>query len=255
MPGRVILVSGARGAYGPWTGNELFSTTTDDNDNDNDYDKDKDKKYHGLRLVGNMIHYNIHPVNPQRHMLEQTAAILKNGDGICVYPTDTVYGLGCCADNPKAIDKIARFMEKDRKRLFSFICADFSQVSRYARLDNAGFKLLKHYLPGPFTFILTASHIVPKKICPKRKTVGIRIPDCRVVQELVRLLGVALANTSVKLPGELRGDPDNVKPAALNEVDVMLDIGVLDNPVGSTIVDLTGGAPVVVREGKGVFNG
>jgi tRNA threonylcarbamoyl adenosine modification protein (Sua5/YciO/YrdC/YwlC family) len=202
-----------------------------------------------------MIHFTIHPVNPQRHLLEQSVSILRDDGGICVYPTDTVYGMGACVTNAKAVDRIGRMLDKDKKRLFSFICCDLSQVSRFAQVSNAHFRLMKRHLPGPFTFILPASHYVPKKVCPRRRTVGIRVPDSIVCLELVRMLGVPLANTSIKLPGQHRGDPESVKPAVLSEVDVMLDIGPLDNPTGSTIIDLTRDVPVVIREGKGEFHG
>ncbi len=198
-----------------------------------------------------MIIYNVHPVNPQRRYLDSVARILKDEGGIAVYPTDTVYGIGACVSNPKAIDKISHLLMKDKKRTFSFICSDFSQISTYCHLSNTHFKLMKKYLPGPFTFILPATNLVPKKICPKRKTVGIRIPDCAVVMELVKTIGEPIANTSIGLPGDLRGDPEEVRPAVINEVDVMLDIGPLDDPSGSTIIDLTTENPEVIREGKG----
>lgn len=200
-----------------------------------------------------MIIYNVHPVNPQRRLIESTARICRQEDGIAVYPTDTVYGMGACIDNGRAIERIGRLLKKDPERLFSFICNDFTQMARYVQLSNFHFRLLKRYLPGPFTFILPATNLVPKKICPKRKTVGIRIPDCRTVLDLVTALGEPLANTSINLPGGLRGNPEDVRPAVLNEVDVMLDIGPLDNPVGSTIVDLTADEPVIVRQGKGIW--
>lgn len=202
-----------------------------------------------------MIHYDIHPINPQIRLLEFTADILKNRDGICIYPTDTVYGMGACATNPKAIDKISTIIHKDKKRLFSFICSDFSQVSQYVKLSNANFKLMKHYLPGPYTFILPATNYVPKKICPKRKTVGIRIPDNKTCTELVKLLGVPLANTSLSIPSEYRGDPHNIQDGFLDDIDVMLNTGVLGEPTGSTIVDLTKDEPAVIRHGKGEWHG
>jgi tRNA threonylcarbamoyl adenosine modification protein (Sua5/YciO/YrdC/YwlC family) len=161
--------------------------------------------------------------------------------------------MGACVSNPKAIEKISRLLAKDKQRSFSFICSSFSQVSNYVHLSNAHFKLLKRYLPGPFTFILNATNLVPKKICPKRKTVGIRIPDCKVTRELVELLGEPLANTSINIPGDLVGDPEQIRPAVLNDVDVMLDAGIIDDPTESTVVDLTDNSPVVIREGKGVF--
>jgi tRNA threonylcarbamoyl adenosine modification protein (Sua5/YciO/YrdC/YwlC family) len=201
-----------------------------------------------------MIIYNIHPVNPQRRLIDSTARICKNEGGIAVYPTDTVYGMGACLSNPKGIERIGRLLQKDSKRLFSFICSDFSQMSPFVRLSNVNFKLMKRYLPGPYTFILPATNLVPKKISPKRKTVGIRIPECPTVRELVAALGEPLANTSVNLPGGSRGNPDEVRPAVLNEVDVMLDAGPLENPVGSTIIDLTGDLPELLRQGKGDWN-
>lgn len=202
-----------------------------------------------------MIHYDIHPVNPQLRILEQTAHILRHEDGICVYPTDTVYGMGACASNPKAVNRIGSIIEKDKSRLFSFICCDFHQMSRYAKIENWQYKLMRHYLPGPFTFILPATNYVPKKICPKRKTIGVRIPNCRVVIDLVKVLDEPLANTSIRLAGDMRGDSQTVRSAVINEVDIMLDIGTLENPTGSTIVDCTSDKPSIIRYGKGDWHG
>jgi tRNA threonylcarbamoyl adenosine modification protein (Sua5/YciO/YrdC/YwlC family) len=202
-----------------------------------------------------MVHYKIHPENPQQRILEKAVHSLKHENGICVYPTDTVYGMGACATNPKALDKICTIIEKDKTRLFSFICSDFSQMSRYVRIDNAHFKLMKHYLPGPYTFLLPATTYVPKKVSPKRRTVGVRVPDNKVCQDLVRMLGEPLANASIKVAEDLRGDPEAIAPVIMHEVDFFLDMGQLDNPVGSTIVDLTGAEPVVVRMGKGEWIG
>lgn len=202
-----------------------------------------------------MIHYFIHPINPQTRLLEFTADSLKNKDGICVYPTDTVYGMGGCATNPKVIDRITSIIQKKKKRLFSFVCSDFSQVSQYVTISNPNYKLMKHYLPGPYTFILPATNYVPKKVFPKRKTVGIRIPDNKTCLELVKLLGVPLANTSLNIPGEHRGDPRNIAENISNEIDVLLDVGILSNPIGSTIIDLTGEEPEVLRHGKGEWHG
>jgi len=198
-----------------------------------------------------MIRYQVHPVDPQARILEKAVNVLKNKDGVCVYPTDTVYGMGACATNPRALDKICTIVEKDKSRLFSFICSDFSQMSRYVRIDNAHFKLLKHYLPGPFTFVLPATNYVPKKVSPKRRTVGVRMHDNEVCLALVRMLGEPLANASINISEELRGDPDEIAPIIMHEVDIMLDMGPLENPMGSTIVDLTEKEPVVVRMGKG----
>lgn len=200
------------------------------------------------------MHYKLHPDNPQIRRINEAAEIMKYGNGICIYPTDTVYGMGTAVSNTKAIDRIGSIIKKDKKRLFSFLCSDFSQISEYAVMDNIHFKLLKRYLPGPYTFILPATNFVPKKVCPKRRTVGIRMPDNNTVIELVKALGEPIANTSLPIPGENRGDPDNFDNSVLNEVDIFLDTGYLDSPVGSTIIDLTEGEPILVREGKGEWN-
>jgi tRNA threonylcarbamoyl adenosine modification protein (Sua5/YciO/YrdC/YwlC family) len=200
-----------------------------------------------------MVIYSIHPVNPQRRHLDSVVNILKNENGIAVYPTDTVYGMGACVSNHKALDRIAALLHKDKSRLFSFIVSDFSQISTYAQMDNAHFKLMKRYLPGSFTFILPATSFVPKKISPKRKTVGVRMPDYPAIHQLIALLGEPIANTSINIGEELRGDPDEVKRAVSHEVNVMLDAGHLDDPTGSTIIDMCGNEPVVVRQGKGVW--
>jgi len=202
-----------------------------------------------------MTVYSVHPVNPQKRDMEATAHVLSVEGGIAVYPTDSVYGLGACVTNPRGIDRIARLLEKDKNRPFSFICSDFSQISRYVRLSNAHYRLMKRYLPGPYTFILNATNLVPKRIAPKRRTVGIRVPDSVVVLELVRLLGEPLANTSVNISGDPVNDPEDIKKALRHEADVMLDIGPLSDPEPSTVVDLTGDEPVLVRQGKGEWDG
>jgi tRNA threonylcarbamoyl adenosine modification protein (Sua5/YciO/YrdC/YwlC family) len=202
-----------------------------------------------------MIHYNVHPVDPQIRILEIVADILTKKNGICIYPTDTVYGMGACIKNPKAIDKIGTIIKKDKKRLFSFICSDFSQVSEYVKVNNYNFKLMKHYLPGPYTFILPATNYVPKKVSPKRRTVGIRIPDCKVITSLIKIIGQPMANTSLSVSTDKRGDPGMFEDDIKDQVDVILDIGKLDDPFGSTIVDLTDNIPVLIREGKGKWYG
>lgn len=198
-----------------------------------------------------MVVYRIHPVNPQRRHLETVATILKNENGIAVYPTDTVYGMGACITNHRALDRISGILHRDKTRLFSFICCDFAQIAKFAIMSNAHFRLMKRFLPGPYTFILPATGFVHKKISPKRKTVGVRIPDYPAIQQLVGLLGEPVANTSINIAEHLRGDPDEVRPAVIHEVEVMLDAGHLPEPVGSTIIDLTGDAPILVRRGKG----
>ena len=201
-----------------------------------------------------MTVYSIHPVNPQKRGLEAAARILSDSGGIAVYPTDSVYGLGACVTNSRGIDKIARLLERDKARPLSFICSDFSQVSRYVKLSNAHYRLMKRCLPGPYTFILCATTLVPKRIMPRRKTVGVRMPNCVVTLELIKLLGEPLANTSINISGELANDPNEIISAVQHEVDVMLDTGPLDSPEPSTVVDLTDDTPVLIRQGKGEWD-
>lgn len=201
-----------------------------------------------------MIVYEVHPVNPQKRGLEAAARIISADGGIAVYPTDSVYGLGACVTNIKGIEKIAKMLEKDKTKPFSFICSDFSQISKYVKVSNANYRLMKRCLPGPYTFILDATTLVPKRVMPKRKTVGIRMPDCPVVLELVKLLGEPLANTSVNIAGELANDPQEIRGIVQYEVDVMLDAGPLDSPEPSTVIDLTGPTPEVIRMGKGAWD-
>jgi tRNA threonylcarbamoyl adenosine modification protein (Sua5/YciO/YrdC/YwlC family) len=200
-----------------------------------------------------MLHYPVHPVNPQQRILQICAQRMRTKGEICVYPTDTVYGIGACATNTTAIDKISTLLHRDKKQLFSYICADFSQASQIARIENRDFTIMKRLLPGPYTFILNATNYVPKKIAPKRRTVGIRMPGSAVVSELVRFIGEPIANTSVHIPGEQRGSAEAVREAVEHEVDIMIDCGDLTNPEGSTIIDLTADEPLVVRQGKGAW--
>lgn len=201
-----------------------------------------------------MIVYNIHPVNPQYRLLEAAARICKDKGGVAIYPTDTFYGIGACVVNVKAIEKISRMLRRDMNKPYSFICNSFSQMSRYVHLSNANFKLMKRYLPGPFTFILPATHPVTKKICPRRKSVGVRIPDCRVVLDFISLLEEPLANITIELPDNIPAVPESIREFFKNDADVMLDCGIIENTVQSTVVDLTRDEPVVVREGKGKWN-
>ena len=202
-----------------------------------------------------MERISIHPANPQERLVSKAADLLHRSGGICIYPTDTVYGVGCAVSNTKALKKIAHILHRDEERLFSFICTDFAQAETYAKIDTPTYKLMKRYLPGPFTFILPATKFVQKKLDPKRKTVGIRIVDCVATNALLAHFGEPLANMSLNTAGENRGDPDLfMTPEVVSGVDVMIDIGALDDPRGSTIVDLTGDEPVLIREEKGEWN-
>ena len=199
----------------------------------------------------------IYPENPNPKDIRQVVEVLRNG-GIIIYPTDTVYGLGCDITNGKAVEKIARYKNVQvEKSNFSFICSDLSHLSDFSKpVSNQSFKLLKRYLPGPFTFILNANSNVPKYFKGKKKTVGIRIPDNSIVIELVRELGNPIMSTSIHDDDDIieySTDPELIYEKFREIVDLVIDGGYGDN-IPSTVVDLTEDFPVVIREGKGVFD-
>lgn len=195
----------------------------------------------------------IYPDKPSESAIEKVVKVLKNG-GIVIYPTDTVYGLGCDITNSKALEKIARIKGvKLEKAKFSFICHDLSNLSDYVRqIDTSTFKILKRALPGPYTFILPGNNNLPKEF-KKKTTVGIRIPDNSIVLEIVKLLGNPIVSTSIRDEDdviEYTTDPELIFEKWQNLVDMVVDGGYGDN-VASTIVDLSENEPIIIREGKG----
>jgi tRNA threonylcarbamoyl adenosine modification protein (Sua5/YciO/YrdC/YwlC family) len=195
----------------------------------------------------------IYEENPNPKAVERVVKVLRAG-GLVIYPTDTVYGLGCDITNSKALQRLARIKGvKLDKANWSFICPDLSNLSDYARqIDTPTFKILKRALPGPYTFILQGSNQLPKDF-KKKKTVGIRVPDNRIAQALVRSLGHPIVSTSIRDEDdvlEYTTDPELIYEKWGNLVDVVVDGGYGDN-VASTVIDLTGPQPEVIREGKG----
>ncbi|WP_330441751.1 L-threonylcarbamoyladenylate synthase [Flavobacterium sp. C4GT6] len=195
----------------------------------------------------------IYPENPNEREIEKVVKILRNG-GIIIYPTDTVYGLGCDITNSKALERIARIKGiKLDKANFSFVCSDLSNLSDYVKqIDTSTFKILKRSLPGPYTFILPGNNNLPKEF-KKKNTVGIRVPDNNIALDIVRALGNPIVSTSIHDEDEIleySTDPELIFEKWQNQVDAVIDGGYGDN-VASTIVDLSGDEPVVVREGKG----
>jgi tRNA threonylcarbamoyl adenosine modification protein (Sua5/YciO/YrdC/YwlC family) len=196
----------------------------------------------------------IHPSNPGPRSINKVVDILHEG-GLIVYPTDTVYGLGCDIFNTRAVEKIARLKGiKIKDADFSFICHDFSHLSDYTRpIGSANFKLLRKNLPGPFTFILPASNNVPKLFKNKKKTVGIRIPDNNIILEIVRAFGQPILTTSVHDDDEIleyTTDPELIHEKLIQQVDVVIDGGYGHN-IPSTVVDCTSDEPVIIRQGLG----
>lgn len=199
----------------------------------------------------------IHPDNPQPRLITQVAECLRDG-GVIIYPTDTIYGIGCNIFNAAAITRIARIKGIDvRKAQFSFICADLSHLSDYTRsVDTPVFRLLKAALPGPYTFILEASRQVPKQLKTKKDTVGIRIPDNKICHCIVKELGHPLMSASLPMDGDVEyfTDPELMEERFGNLVDIVIDGGP-GHVLASTIIDCTGSAPVLIREGAGKFEG
>jgi len=194
----------------------------------------------------------IHLQNPEPRTIRKAAELLAAG-GIVIYPTDTVYGLGCSVENKNAIEKIYLIKRQRTDKPFSFICSDLTHISEYARVSNASFKTMKHLIPGPYTFILPAARMkaLPKILVSRRKSVGIRVPNSKIALALVRQLGHPILSTSVTTEdGELLNDPAIIGEHFNNIVDMIIDGGVLTSEP-STILDLTDEAPVVVRMGAG----
>jgi tRNA threonylcarbamoyl adenosine modification protein (Sua5/YciO/YrdC/YwlC family) len=195
----------------------------------------------------------IYPENPNEKEIAKVVKVLRDG-GLVIYPTDTVYGLGCDITNSRALEKIAKIKGiKLEKANWSFICHDLSNLSDYVRqIDTATFKILKRALPGPYTFILPGNNNLPKEF-KKKTTVGIRVPDNNIILEMVRQLGNPIVSTSIRDDDdviEYTTDPELIFEKWQNLVDVVIDGGYGDN-IGSTIIDLSDYEPVVVREGKG----
>ncbi|MEK6153713.1 L-threonylcarbamoyladenylate synthase [Flavobacteriaceae bacterium 3-367] len=195
----------------------------------------------------------IYEENPRPEAIKQVVEVLKKG-GLVIYPTDTIYGLGCDITNARALEKIARIKGvKLAKANWSFICADLSNLSDYVRqIDTATFKILKRALPGPYTFVLPGNNNLPKDF-KRKKTVGIRVPDNSIARALVAELGNPIVSTSIKDEDELleyTTDPELIYEKWENLVDVVIDGGYGDN-TASTVVDLSGDEPLILREGKG----
>jgi tRNA threonylcarbamoyl adenosine modification protein (Sua5/YciO/YrdC/YwlC family) len=195
----------------------------------------------------------IYEDKPSEAAIKKVVEVLRNG-GLVIYPTDTVYGLGCDITNSRALEKLAKIKGvKLEKANFSFVCSSLSNISDYVKqIDTATFKILKRALPGAYTFILPGNNDLPKDF-RKKKTVGIRVPDNRIAIQIVEMLGNPIVSTSIRDEDdviEYTTDPELIFEKWQNLVDVVVDGGYGDN-IGSTIIDLSGHEPIVVREGKG----
>lgn len=198
------------------------------------------------------MYLHIHPQNPQPRNMLTVAATLDKG-GVIIYPTDTIYGLGCDIGQPKAIQRVCRIKNIDpAKAQLSFVCYDLSDMSKYIKtIPTSTFRMLRYYLPGPYTFILPASKEVPKLLKSKKDTVGLRIPDNNIARGIVRELGRPVLSAS--LPGDMveeYTDPELIYRNFEKQVDIVIDGGI-GGMVPSTVVDCTGDEPVLVRQGLG----
>jgi len=197
-----------------------------------------------------MEFYELHPVTPQIRYINKAVEILKDG-GVIIYPTDTVYGLGCSIYSKDALDRIYMIKNEAGTKLFSFIIPDFKDISKYARVSDYAYKVMRKLLPGPYTFVLPAAKEVPKKLWTKRKTVGIRIPDHQIALTIAKELGSPIVSTSVTTrKGELLFEPSEIQAKFNTQVDLMLSIGIL-NGQPSSIVDLSKEQVEIIREGAG----
>jgi len=199
--------------------------------------------------------FQIHPENPQHRLILQAADIIRRG-GLVVYPTDSAYALGCHIGDKDALERIRALRKLDKNHNFTLMCRDLSELATYARVDNSVFRLLKNHTPGAYTFILEATADVPRRLMhPKRKTIGLRVPDNPIALALLEELGEPLMTSSLLLPGDdmPMTDPDDIRDSLEHHVELVIDGGYCGLEP-TTVIDLTGDAPELIRQGKGDFS-
>lgn len=200
--------------------------------------------------------FQIHPVNPQARLIHQAVEIIRN-DGLAVYPTDSSYALGCRVGDKQGMERIRRIRQLDHRHNFTLMCRDLSEISTYAKVDNSCYRLLKSLTPGAYTFVLKATHEVPRRLQnPKRKTIGIRVPDHPVIQALLDELGEPLMSSTLILPGKEMPETDAgaIREKLEHDVDLVID-GDYCGVEPTTVVDLVDGIPQVLRQGCGSIEG
>ncbi|MFQ5583035.1 MAG: L-threonylcarbamoyladenylate synthase [Calditrichia bacterium] len=198
-----------------------------------------------------MITYEIHPENPHKRYIQKAVEALESGQ-LVIYPTDTVYGLGCSINNKQAIERIYKIKGKSKFTPMSIICSSIRDAAKYARISNFAFRVMKRCFPGPFTVVLEATREIPKLMLTRQKEIGIRIPDNKVVIEIVELLGHPIITSSINIPGEeILNDPEKIIEIYSGKVDLLLDTGPLPEPVPSTVLRIEDNNVEILREGKG----
>lgn len=196
--------------------------------------------------------FQIHPVTPQKRLVHQAVEILRHG-GVIVYPTDSAYAIGCHLGDKQAADRIKRIRRLDDKHNFTLMCRDLSDVGIYAKVDNTQYRLLKNFTPGPYTFILDATSEVPRRLQhPKRKTIGLRVPDNAIIQAILGELGEPIMSCTLILPDddEPMTDPDAIREQLEHQLDLIIDGGFCGMEA-TTVVNMSGPVPEVTRVGKG----
>ncbi|MGI0116945.1 L-threonylcarbamoyladenylate synthase [Zooshikella sp. RANM57] len=196
--------------------------------------------------------FQIHCENPQQRLIRQAADIIHQG-GVVVYPTDSAYALGCHIGDKKAVDRIRRIRNLDERHNFTLMCRDLSELAIYARVENTAYRLLKAYTPGPYTFILQATREVPRRLMhPKRRTIGLRVPDFAITQALLADLGEPLMSTTLIMPGDEYPliDPYDMRDLLEHHVDLIIDGGFCGMEP-TTVINMVDEVPSVIREGKG----
>ncbi len=196
--------------------------------------------------------FEIHPVNPQKRLIQSAALIVRDG-GVVVYPTDSCYALGCHIGDKTALERIQKIRALDKKHNLTLLCRDLSEIGTYAKVHNSSFRLMKSATPGPYTFLLVATRDVPSRLQhPKRKTIGVRIPDHQIILDLLEELGEPMLSTSLILPGNSlpMTDPVEIEEKLGGQIDLVIDGGACGLEA-TTVVDMADGQAVIVREGRG----
>ena len=196
--------------------------------------------------------FEIHPVNPQKRLIQSAALIVRDG-GVVVYPTDSCYALGCHIGDKTALQRIQKIRALDKKHNLTLLCRDLSEIGTYAKVHNSSFRLMKSATPGPYTFLLVATRDVPSRLQhPKRKTIGVRIPDHQIILDLLEELGEPMLSTSLILPGNSlpMTDPVEIEEKLGEQIDLVIDGGACGLEA-TTVVDMADGQAMIVREGRG----
>jgi len=196
--------------------------------------------------------FQIHPDNPQKRLIGQAVEIIRRG-GVVVYPTDSAYAIGCHLGDKQAADRIKRIRKLDDRHNFTLVCRDLSDIGTYAKVDNTQYRLLKSFTPGAYTFILDATSEVPRRLLhPKRRSIGLRVPDNAIVQALLEELGEPIMSSTLILPGDddPLTDPEEMRERLEHDVDLVIDGGFC-GVQATTVIDMTSSAPEILREGKG----